>query len=293
MEPAIEIGIALRLRRDGVRRHGGVGIARAAPAARGRARRALAVQFRHRCGRRAAGAAPACRPRRSAPRSTPPATASGCCIWLNLRLSVAALLGFLVARSRDLRPARRVPSRAGAVAAAPHAPRRPRHRRHHRLALPSVRNPDFACDQDRGHRWRFGIPPVAVFVFEVVLNATSLFNHSNVAMPAGSTASLRLVLVTPDMHRVHHSVERAETQQQFRLQSAVVGPAVSDLPARAAAGHGGMTIGLPVFRDRKELRLDRLLTQPFRSDEARFSSGGSLALGFGLGRRACCARDRP
>ena len=56
----------------------------------------------------------------------------------------------------------------------------------------------------------FGIPPIAVFIFEVVLNATSLFNHSNVSMPAWLDRLVRLVLVTPDMHRVHHSIVRGK-----------------------------------------------------------------------------------
>src|SRR5215470_9125266 len=61
----------------------------------------------------------------------------------------------------------------------------------------------------------FGIPVVAVLLFEVVLNATSIFNHANVAMPAILDRVLRLVLVTPDMHRVHHSIVRRETDSNF------------------------------------------------------------------------------
>ena len=70
--------------------------------------------------------------------------------YLNLRLSVAALIGFLALDLAIYAAARRVPQGAGAVAAAPHAPRRSRHRRHHRRALPSDRDPDLARHQDRG-----------------------------------------------------------------------------------------------------------------------------------------------
>ncbi len=94
-----------------------------------------------------------------------------------------------------------------------------------------------------------GPPAVAVLVFEVLLNATSMFNHSNVRIPLGLDRILRWIVVTPDMHRVHHSIDRARDQQQFRLQPAVVGPPVRHLPRPARGGHEGMTIGIEQFRD--------------------------------------------
>jgi sterol desaturase/sphingolipid hydroxylase (fatty acid hydroxylase superfamily) len=112
----------------------------------------------------------------------------------------------------------------------------------------------------------FGIPPVAVFIFEVVLNVTSLFNHSNVRMPAWLDRGLRLILVTPDMHRVHHSVERAERDSNFGFNLPWWDRLFRTYRADPQAGHDGMTIGLPVFRQPEELRLDRLLTQPFRKE---------------------------
>lgn len=60
-----------------------------------------------------------------------------------------------------------------------------------------------------------GIPALAVVAFEVVLNATSMFNHANVTMPRGVDRVLRLIVVTPDMHRVHHSIHRHETDSNF------------------------------------------------------------------------------
>lgn len=112
----------------------------------------------------------------------------------------------------------------------------------------------------------FGIPALAVLLFEVLLNATSLFTHANLRLPSWLDAGLRLVLVTPDMHRVHHSVLRAETDSNFGFNLAVWDRLFGTYRPQPAAGHEAMTIGLPIFRDPAELRLDRLLTQPFRDD---------------------------
>jgi sterol desaturase/sphingolipid hydroxylase (fatty acid hydroxylase superfamily) len=111
-----------------------------------------------------------------------------------------------------------------------------------------------------------GIPAVAVLAFEVVLNATSMFNHSNAALPTWLDRVLRFVLVTPDMHRVHHSVVRRETDSNFGFNLPWWDRVFGTYRAEPEAGHAGMTIGLPIFRDARELRLDRLLTQPFRDD---------------------------
>jgi sterol desaturase/sphingolipid hydroxylase (fatty acid hydroxylase superfamily) len=113
-----------------------------------------------------------------------------------------------------------------------------------------------------------GIPPVAVFVFEVVLNATSMFNHGNVAMPSWLDRVLRLIVVTPDMHRVHHSIDPRETDSNFGFNLPWWDRLFGTYRAAPQAGHDRMTIGLSTFRDRAELRLDRLLTQPFRGDVA-------------------------
>ena len=111
-----------------------------------------------------------------------------------------------------------------------------------------------------------GIPAVAVVLFEVVLNASSMFNHSNVAMPSWLDRVLRFIVVTPDMHRVHHSVLRQETDSNFGFNLPWWDRLFGTYRAAPAAGHDAMTIGLPIFRDARELRLDRLLTQPFRND---------------------------
>jgi sterol desaturase/sphingolipid hydroxylase (fatty acid hydroxylase superfamily) len=114
----------------------------------------------------------------------------------------------------------------------------------------------------------FGIPALAVVVFEVVLNATSMFNHSNVAMPERLDRIVRWLLVTPDMHRVHHSIERRETDSNFGFNLPWWDRLFGTYRPAPEAGHVGMTLGIPIFRDPAELRLDRLLTQPFRNDHA-------------------------
>src|SRR5262252_348583 len=113
-----------------------------------------------------------------------------------------------------------------------------------------------------------GIPPVAVFVFEVALNATSMFNHGNVSMPSWLDRALRLIVVTPDMHRVHHSIVARETDSNFGFNLPWWDRLFGTYRAAPEAGHQGMTIGLPTFREQRELRVDRLLTQPFRDDVA-------------------------
>jgi sterol desaturase/sphingolipid hydroxylase (fatty acid hydroxylase superfamily) len=113
-----------------------------------------------------------------------------------------------------------------------------------------------------------GVPAAAVIAFEVALNATSVFNHSNAAMPLWLDRFVRLVVVTPDMHRVHHSIARHETDSNFGFNLPWWDWLFGTYRPLPEAGHEGMTIGLPIFRDAAELRLDRLITQPFRDDPA-------------------------
>jgi len=118
-----------------------------------------------------------------------------------------------------------------------------------------------------------GAPAVAVLVFEVLLNATAMFNHANLRLPQRLDRVLRLVLVTPDMHRVHHSVVPRETNSNFGFNLAVWDRLFGTYRAQPAAGHEAMTIGIERFRDIAELRLDRMLTQPLRGDDRAYSLG--------------------
>jgi len=109
-----------------------------------------------------------------------------------------------------------------------------------------------------------GAPPVAVVIFEVVLNATAMFNHGNLRLPLGIDRVLRLVVVTPDMHRVHHSAVPAETNSNFGFNLPWWDRLLGTYRAQPAAGHEAMTIGLDAFRVARDLDLDRMLIQPFR-----------------------------
>jgi sterol desaturase/sphingolipid hydroxylase (fatty acid hydroxylase superfamily) len=109
-----------------------------------------------------------------------------------------------------------------------------------------------------------GAPAVAVLVFEVVLNATATFNHSNGRLPIPVDRWLRFLIVTPDMHRVHHSVAPRETNSNFGLTVPWWDRLFGTYRAQPAAGHADMSIGVTGFRTRADLRIDRLLLQPFR-----------------------------
>ena len=118
-----------------------------------------------------------------------------------------------------------------------------------------------------------GTPAVAVLVFEVLLNATSMFNHGNVTLPAWFDRMLRWLVVTPDMHRVHHSLVPRETNSNFGFNLPWWDRLCGTYRAQPAAGHQAMTIGIEQFRDPGELRLDRMLLQPFRDDDRSYPLG--------------------
>jgi sterol desaturase/sphingolipid hydroxylase (fatty acid hydroxylase superfamily) len=107
-----------------------------------------------------------------------------------------------------------------------------------------------------------GAPPIAVLLFEALLNAGSLFNHANLRLSLGLDRALRLLVVTPDMHRVHHSDWGAETNTNFSFTFSWWDHLCGTYRAQPAAGHEAMTVGLPCFRDPKYLRLDATLLQP-------------------------------
>lgn len=118
-----------------------------------------------------------------------------------------------------------------------------------------------------------GAPALAVMIFEVLLNATSMFNHGNVRLPAALDRHLRRILVTPDMHRVHHSIVARETHSNFGFSLSWWDRLFGTYRAQPEAGHEGMTIGLPIFRTPGELRLDRMLIQPLRRGKTEETRG--------------------
>jgi sterol desaturase/sphingolipid hydroxylase (fatty acid hydroxylase superfamily) len=144
-----------------------------------------------------------------------------------------------------------------------------------------VHHADLECDVTTGLRFHpieivasmgikfaavaaLGAPAVAVLIFEVVLNATAMWSHANIRLPERVDRVVRRVLVTPDMHRTHHSAVTCETHSNFGFNLAWWDRLFGTYRAQPAAGHDGMTIGVPQFRDLGELRFDRLLLQPLR-----------------------------
>jgi sterol desaturase/sphingolipid hydroxylase (fatty acid hydroxylase superfamily) len=107
-----------------------------------------------------------------------------------------------------------------------------------------------------------GAPLAAVVAFEILLNASSLFTHGNVRLPPALDRAMRSLVVTPDMHRVHHSVRREETDSNYGFNLSVWDRLFGTYRAQPRAGHEGMIIGLPEFRRAREQRLGRLLLQP-------------------------------
>jgi len=108
-----------------------------------------------------------------------------------------------------------------------------------------------------------GPSAMAVVLFEVLLNATAMFNHANLALPLWLDRALRLVLVTPDMHRVHHSARRDEHDSNYGFSLSVWDRIFGTYKAQPAAGHDGMVVGLE-WQDDKPTRLAWALWLPFR-----------------------------
>jgi sterol desaturase/sphingolipid hydroxylase (fatty acid hydroxylase superfamily) len=118
-----------------------------------------------------------------------------------------------------------------------------------------------------------GIAALAVVLFEILLNATSLFNHGNVRLPQPVDRVLRFFVVTPEMHRVHHSVIIRETNSNFGFNFPWWDRLFGTYRSVPAAGHEGMTIGLSHFRDPAELTLPRLLALPFIGSPGKYPFG--------------------
>jgi len=119
-----------------------------------------------------------------------------------------------------------------------------------------------------------GPPAWGVVIFEVLLNATSMFNHGNVRLPRPLDRLLRGFVVTPEMHRVHHSVIPAETNSNYGFNLPWWDYLLGTYRAQPSAGHEGMTIGVASLRDERETeRLPGMLALPFRRDRNGQSYG--------------------
>jgi sterol desaturase/sphingolipid hydroxylase (fatty acid hydroxylase superfamily) len=113
-----------------------------------------------------------------------------------------------------------------------------------------------------------GASPLAVFLFEVILNACAMFNHANVALPRRLDGALRLLVVTPDMHRVHHSVLRREHDANYGFNLSLWDRLFRTYVAQPEAGHQGMTIGLTPYQSEEPTHLGWSLWLPFRSGDS-------------------------
>lgn len=115
-----------------------------------------------------------------------------------------------------------------------------------------------------------GAPALAVLAFEVLLNATAMFNHANVSLPRAADRWLRWLVVTPDMHRVHHSVLYDESSSNFGFNLPWWDRLFGTYRAEPRLGHDAMTVGVDAFRSAEDLRLDQLLIQPFRNTPGQY-----------------------
>lgn len=121
-----------------------------------------------------------------------------------------------------------------------------------------------------------GPPAIAVLLFEVILNATALFNHANINLPTSVDRWLRWIVVTPDMHRVHHSVDPRETNSNYGFNLPWWDRLLGTYVAQPAKGHEGMDIGLEQFRTRRDLWIDRMLIQPVRGPASGYALDRSV-----------------
>jgi sterol desaturase/sphingolipid hydroxylase (fatty acid hydroxylase superfamily) len=118
-----------------------------------------------------------------------------------------------------------------------------------------------------------GTPALAVVLFEIILNGMAMFNHGNFFMPLKLDGVLRLFVVTPDMHRVHHSVFPTEANKNFGFNLSWWDRIMGTYKAQPRRGHLDMTIGLNQFRDPSKLTLWWMLILPFVGKQGTYAIG--------------------
>ncbi len=109
-----------------------------------------------------------------------------------------------------------------------------------------------------------GVPFLGIVIFEIVLNAAAMFNHGNIKLPLALDRVLRIFIVTPDMHRVHHSTMPNETHSNFGFNLSLWDRFFNTYIDQPKLGHDEMQIGLPQYQDETKTGLIQLLTMPFR-----------------------------
>ena len=115
-----------------------------------------------------------------------------------------------------------------------------------------------------------GASPISVLIFEVLLNGTAMFNHANASLPASIDRWVRWLVVTPDMHRVHHSIRYEESSSNFGFNLPWWDRLFGTYRSQPKLGHAAMIIGVDAFRSLEDSRLDRLLVQPFRDTPGQY-----------------------
>lgn len=117
-----------------------------------------------------------------------------------------------------------------------------------------------------------GAPVIAVLLFEIILNALAMFNHANIRIPVSIDNLLRWFIVTPDMHRVHHSVEDDETNSNFGFNLSLWDRIFGTYRHQPRNGQTGMTVGIHYFRDNKQTnQLPGMLTLPFKGKVTEYA----------------------
>lgn len=106
-------------------------------------------------------------------------------------------------------------------------------------------------------------PPLAVLIFEIVLNSAAMFNHANIFLPLPADRIVRRFLVTPDMHRIHHSTDGREMNRNFGFCFPWWDRLFATYQDQPAGGHDAMPLGLGIFREPKYRSLHRMLAMPF------------------------------
>lgn len=116
-----------------------------------------------------------------------------------------------------------------------------------------------------------GVPVIAVVIFEIILNAASMFTHSNIKIPATFESIVRWFIVTPDMHRIHHSIKENETNSNFGFFISLWDRMLGTYTSEPEYGHANMQIGLKNFREPKWQNLRWLIYLPFVTDVNDYS----------------------
>ena len=108
-----------------------------------------------------------------------------------------------------------------------------------------------------------GIPATAVILFEIVLSGSAMFNHSNIKLPGKIEPILRKIIVTPSMHRIHHSTQQFEHDSNYGFFLSIWDRFFNSYTDKAMQDDQTMPIGLKIFRDKKQQQLDKILKMPF------------------------------